>query len=88
MEDSSGRSESSEGGIADHQPFTSGVIPQRRDDMQGPVAGPAGPSHAPDDPTTQQVRQALRGNPNAQQYEAEQNNLQGELPDASVLPSP
>jgi len=53
-EDESGRSqsESSEGGVADHGAFTSGVIPQRREGQAQP-GGAAGRSISPNDPQVQ-----------------------------------
>ena len=53
MEDSSGRSESSEGGMAEMQPFNSNV-----------VAGPRG-----NDPNVEQVKKVLHQNPNAKRFE-------------------
>jgi len=68
--DSSGRSESSEGGIANHQPFTSAVvIPKTSSVKPSPqlqTSNKAATLH-PNmraDPNLEQVKKVLQGNPN------------------------
>lgn len=54
------------------QPFTSGVIPAKRDY----------------DPNVEQVKKVLHGNPNANRFEEDQRELAQEAPDAALMPSP
>ena len=92
--DSSGASESSEGAIANHQPFTSANIPQARVTTYNRIApgqSPGKVSASPNqklDPNVEQVKRVLAGNPNADRQEEDTRQLQTDFPQAANLTNP
>ena len=93
--DSSGRSESSEGGIANHSPFTSAVVVPKTQGVKAspsaagqPASNISQPANRPD-PNVEQVKKVLQGNPgvnNPRKFEEDTKNM----PDAAaaIIPSP